>query len=417
MTDKPAPPLFTLVPSDNRPEIAFRSYEDLQAWIAEQRVVLDPVFAAIKGTGDRFIQTYGERMEQFWAELSNMAASARAEADAGRKANASDQVNRINGNFINYGPRLVPLADDPRIRAFRDRTSAGVDLGLSARLLVLDIGLAFTIGGALPWNGNHQTTTDLDGWLQALHERHGVDWKRSVKAERDALTDLRKEATERQVAQSAKFEAVIADARTALAGMEADRAERARSYDTWSRDMESRDKDRIGAFETAVADLLDRYERQLLLRSASSYQKNRAEVSARSERGFFWSVLGLAAIGFGAMLFLLLHEQALFVRDGKFEVGLVALWTLPGVVYFVVMRLLIRLHGRHAAARDDAEFRRTLVTTFLALANKRTVEITAEERLLILQALFRPMTPVAEAENSASASLVDTLAKQISSKG
>jgi len=62
-----------------------------------------------------------------------------------------------------------------------------------------------------------------------------------------------------------------------------------------------------------------------------------------------------------------------------------------------ILRILGRQLSRHLQLRDDANERRTMVMTFLALMNEQGAAdlITERDRILILHALFRPSAATA----------------------
>ena len=78
-------------------------------------------------------------------------------------------------------------------------------------------------------------------------------------------------------------------------------------------------------------------------------------------------------------------------EDGTIGLGSIALVTLPALAFFWLLRLISRVFVTNLHHMTDAGLRATMVTTFHALMTDETNPVSADERLLVLQALFRPV--------------------------
>jgi hypothetical protein len=92
-----------------------------------------------------------------------------------------------------------------------------------------------------------------------------------------------------------------------------------------------------------------------------------------------------------------------------------ALITVPALAGFWVLRLISRLYIVNLQRRSDAAERATMVETYVALSADEKRKPTPEERLLILQALFRP-GPGDAADSSPQENILDSIAKLQSGK-
>ena len=70
----------------------------------------------------------------------------------------------------------------------------------------------------------------------------------------------------------------------------------------------------------------------------------------------------------------------------------------------------MRIFTQNQAGAADARQRRALIYTYLSLINKKNGAVTDQERLLILQALFRSSQAAAE-EDVPPANLIDLMMK------
>ena len=77
-------------------------------------------------------------------------------------------------------------------------------------------------------------------------------------------------------------------------------------------------------------------------------------------------------------------------EDGTIGLGAIVLITLPALAFFWFLRLISRIFVTNLHYMADAGLRSTMVTTFLALIEDDKNPVESDERLLILQALFRP---------------------------
>ena len=67
--------------------------------------------------------------------------------------------------------------------------------------------------------------------------------------------------------------------------------------------------------------------------------------------------------------------------------------SIPALTALWILRHIGRLFVTNFERSGDATMRQTMTTTFLALTKEGSEKITAEERLIVLEALFRAPTP------------------------
>ena len=77
-------------------------------------------------------------------------------------------------------------------------------------------------------------------------------------------------------------------------------------------------------------------------------------------------------------------------NDSGFPWGNIAIITLPALVFFWFLRFIARVFVTNLQRHQDARERATMVQTYLALVKEGENVAKPDERILILNALFRP---------------------------
>lgn len=94
-----------------------------------------------------------------------------------------------------------------------------------------------------------------------------------------------------------------------------------------------------------------------------------------------------------------------------FSLTAVAALTIPTLGYGWLLRHISRVFVHNLNLMSDAEYREVLATTFLGLAEQKSAGVTEAERVLVLNALFRPAPPHAP-EDGPPVGLLDLLGKK-----
>ena len=101
---------------------------------------------------------------------------------------------------------------------------------------------------------------------------------------------------------------------------------------------------------------------------------------------FFGGVLKIGAEAFEASIVTLEHILETFPEP---TVPALVMIGLPAFVLIWIMRILIRIVMQNLSQFDDAKERQAMIKTFLGLLVEEK-KVTPEDRLLVLQAIFRP---------------------------
>ena len=132
------------------------------------------------------------------------------------------------------------------------------------------------------------------------------------------------------------------------------------------------------------------FEEQLKLDAPATYWQERARTTFSAA---MWSLGTFAAVGVGFIL-LVVGYGPQFLKDlpdpkviGDF--GTLTMVSIPTLTALWILRHIGRLFVTNFERSGDARMRQTMATTFLALTKEGTEAVTQEERLMVLQALFR----------------------------
>lgn len=236
--------------------------------------------------------------------------------------------------------------------------------------------------------------------ISFFHHARSVGWKGNVDAERAALESLRNEWDERFDLYAGQHEWAVQAVSEARSHIEAESERQKKEYE-----------DILNQARQRIAELESTFLEKLRLEAPAKYWRDKAE---QHNRASWVAFVALVACGAGTLATVVYWArdilEVLRSRDGQISLGAVA---LAGPVAFLVLyffRLLIRIFTQNQMGAADARQRRALIYTYLSLINKKNGAVTEQERLLILQALFRSTQAAAE-EDVPPANLIDLMMK------
>lgn len=96
--------------------------------------------------------------------------------------------------------------------------------------------------------------------------------------------------------------------------------------------------------------------------------------------------------------------------EGRIQVAAIVFFTIPALAFFWVLRLISRIFVANLLDWMDSRQRVVMVDTYRALVAEGSDEVSKEERILILQALFRP-GPQGSSDDGPPAGFWDFVAK------
>jgi hypothetical protein len=163
--------------------------------------------------------------------------------------------------------------------------------------------------------------------------------------------------------------------------------------------------EKLSAFKQSLTE-------EIQLRSASQLWSNRA-ISHRAVAGAsflaFILILG-AVLWYGAEHFKEIVAQLPRDKDGHIEYVSVALLAIPAIGIGWCLRVLARFIHMNSVLGDDSRQRQAMTRTYLALVADKDSQVTKEDRLIMLNAIFRPL-PGSQVEEVAPPTILDLLKK------
>ena len=136
------------------------------------------------------------------------------------------------------------------------------------------------------------------------------------------------------------------------------------------------------------------FEQELHLRAPATYWRERAS----STQSFAMCALAVFVI-LALMVIAVVVQfgpgflERLAATEETVHFATLALISIPALTALWILRHVARLFVTNLERSSDAKFRATMATTFLALTKEGATEVSTEERLLVLEALFRPPAP------------------------
>ena len=140
--------------------------------------------------------------------------------------------------------------------------------------------------------------------------------------------------------------------------------------------------------------LRDTFEGQLRLESPVKYWRDRADITSKAAK---WSLGAFSIIAFVIIGVLVVVGPGFLERISALNnVGpfiTIAFVSIPALTALWGLKHVARLFVTNIERSADARLRETMATTFLALTKEGAATIDSKERLLVLEALFRPPAP------------------------
>lgn len=154
------------------------------------------------------------------------------------------------------------------------------------------------------------------------------------------------------------------------------------------------------------------FESQLRLEAPATYWRERAEITSAAARRWLIAFSAMALVVIAVVVQAgpgFLQHVSASNSSGPFTT--LAFLSIPALTALWVLKHVARLFVTNVERSADAKLRETMVTTFLALTKEGEATVDRHERILILEALFRPPTP-APADDSHWGGLSELLTRR-----
>ena len=166
------------------------------------------------------------------------------------------------------------------------------------------------------------------------------------------------------------------------------------------------EKDKLTAFKQSLSE-------EVKLRSASTLWSDRA----------FWhrTVSFISLVGFVAIIvaalwsiadnFKMIVDQLPRDKDNHIEYVSIALIAIPAIGVGWALKVLARFIQNNSILGDDSRQRQAMTRTYLALVADKDSGVTEKDRLVMLNAIFRPL-PGVQSDEVAPPTILDLLKKE-----
>tara|TARA_R110002124_G_scaffold250518_2_gene415585 strand:+ start:7810 stop:9003 length:1194 start_codon:yes stop_codon:yes gene_type:complete len=348
----------------------FVSYPDLRSFVLAERDAWAWLRQAQEPTGQQ------SRMPD---RIDNLLNAVDAAVNAGRPL--ADMVAELPGYFDTNGNNIV-----------HHESALGSEL-LDIRDSVSPSAAAFAYSFHRGWAQiNHANTPDLLRGALMLVVPGVIDAKELVdrfsRERANYRSELRRVMAKSEIAEANRAAALSAAFDAGRKSIRRWAGKRAMRWYHYSTEQKS-DTDK------AIADIVavqKTYEEAMALQAPSKYWRDKAVIHRRAETWAAWRLAGFFCIA-GAGLTAAFYQTAVFFlsvesdpRNSVYFVASAGLATVAGLILWIG-RLLTRLYLSEHHLRKDAEERRIMTTTYLALMRKTAAGDA--DRQVILGALFR----------------------------
>ncbi len=219
-----------------------------------------------------------------------------------------------------------------------------------------------------------------------------LDKKGAVARATKALDDLRSEWAARLDEEKSLLEELRGEVRTELNTTQGDITTAQKRVSKFWIDQGNSVRDFYRKARSDKDNLENAFIEHMRLKAPANYWRKKAIAHLIWVASAFISFA--AASAFAARM---LIDNASFIlalvqpaNDGGFPWGNVVIITLPALAFFWFLRFIARVFVTNLQRHQDARERATMVQTYLALVKEGENVATPDERILVLNALFRP---------------------------
>ncbi len=232
---------------------------------------------------------------------------------------------------------------------------------------------------------NQDTPGEIEGSFSALLFEHNV--KDSNKGETKALEELRDLWQIHLNNSKTDLTNITNDYANTLIKLQDQKNEEKKKFEELLGKAEKEHEQRIEKVKQRFKEIEDLYEKKLALHASIKYWGEKAKSHFRWSIGFTIATLGGFYIA-GNWLYNIMRSVIGNATIKDLEVWKIGLLLIAATIGVWITRVLIRLLLSNVHLWNDANERRTMIQTYLALHNEG--KMPDQSRELILQALFRP---------------------------
>lgn len=378
----------------------FDEPEKLLAWVQQQRQLY--AFHAQQSQGYQIHQLFST-FDQSWNNLQQQISQG-LQRFKNDPDNYNTRVEQFSQGFANFLKNKQLFTDEAPFYGFIQRqASKSNEFGLAAIAVVFDVNVSPIdrkmyqgLQEADAYiSGNEERVKDEADSLQMLKER----WDEEQTSQRDTWISEYQIKIDEATRQNLKVDGLISDWQDQTETQTAD-------LETHKNQFKTKFDDELATAQTDLENLTKTYDDKLALHAAVRYWGIQQK-SHNNKAKNFAIVLGVTTVIVLATIILF----SIFGLDKPFkEVAVSRFITAAAITTFGIwiIKIVGNIFMSHLHLATDAQERRTMIHTYLALTRKGQGP-KDEDRQLILQTLFRPSTTDMVKNDQGPSQLVDMI--------
>lgn len=376
-------PIIEIDLDDNGGKIAFRSLEDIEAWVQQEEQAWAWLGEAVRQDGN--LNAVHVKLSQAWQQIRQGINQARPHVDT---ENFAAQLNAVEQEIIaHYGNIPIQSVHSSSPKAEFVLKAKETDPILAAYILAFFINVPLV----------QSITKSLEGALEAFLFEKGV--RKNVDAEKRALTKLRKDWQESLIAHETEI------------------GENQKQFDVKKEEIENLHQTQKANFDQMVTDgkteleeIAKTYDQKLALQAPVQYwtDKKTAHHKLAKKYGIAAGAwLGLSGIILAFTIYGVLNDLKVDQHPALWQSLILA---LSALAVFWVTRILVRITLSNLHLKEDAHERVTMAETYLSLLRHEGGP-TKKDLELILTTLFRPSSDGLVKDDALPPSIIEWITK------
>jgi Family of unknown function (DUF6161) len=373
-----SPPILSFDLPNGRGKRSFETIDEFEKWLGKENVWWNKLGGGLQGQNNEIYNQW----RHFFGGVSENIRIIKAPGAAGQiQKNQAESAVRIALNQ-NYSQKQLPESDSPEGLIISDYLQKDPNLayGFLATITAPNISL------------QNKPIAMWSGFL--LGSLHRVGMLKEAKVDQDYLTSVEKDWRERLERLRLDMAETNDSSRNFLEEIREDHKRQLEENKT-QQELQKTEKERqakeffdLGAkLKKDFEDLRDRYNRELAFRAPATYWTAKAKVHRKA--AIVWGLVWLL-VGGASVVGILLVIRPFLAPESKIDYQHGALLLLLSGFAIWLMRILTRMFLSSVHQHSDAAQRKTMVETYLALEAEG--KLTGEQRTMIIEAMFRPVT-------------------------
>jgi len=361
-------------------ERRFRQSGELAKWAEKERDFWNEIDGRIDGRGP-FSPCLRSK------DFANHADSLRAEARSFGGTDSSDQkeqiLEKINRYIHLYTDGVIPASQTAEAIEINKLSEIDPDAA-SVALFIARKGFR-----GMSRNQNERVSFEqivdplsfMGAW--EIVRESSINVKNSLEAQKKSLSNLR-----------SRWDANIFGLREKADLFEKSSFERALRILRLTAERMRKHRRLFAQHQAAMLKMEKAFSTEMQLRAAEKFWSNKRRLNRKREKLAFQRLCAVGGIGFIVLMIAYWIISGAFIPRNGIDFSQAVVYLIPTLIYIWLLRIIASDYRSNKNLADDAEEREAMVMTFKALEYENRVK--DEERLVVLNALFRPHGESAE---------------------